>query len=60
MDIKMATSGWNFVGSEVGFLREKPRHDGWKKGFWTSKYQKCPESLLPTIMPGFFSEEAHF
>ena len=42
MDIKMATSGWNFVGSEVGFLREKPRHDGWKKGFWTSKYQKCP------------------
>ena len=47
LDIKMATSGWNFVGSEVGFLREKPRHDGWKKGFWTSKYQKCPPWFQP-------------
>ena len=44
---KRATSGWKFVGSEVGFLREKPRHDGWKKGFWTSKYQICPPWFQP-------------
>ena len=26
---------------------EEPRHDDWKKGFWTSKYQKCPPWFQP-------------